>query len=303
MSKKSSSSRIRASPSALSTRASAVGAPCRANSSFSSEPAFTPIRIGTLRALASRAIRRTLSWYLMLPGLIRSPWIPASSAAIAYFHWKWMSATTGTVDFAAIAVSASASSQCGTATRTTSTPAATSDAICCRVALTSDVLVVVIDWTRMGASPPIVPSPTRTCRVFRRSASTSVSLPGRLAPEHVEHDLPVLRLVHLEQDQPLPAAEHRPAVGDRDRVGRGREKHRLHVRRAVAALVGLVEVLRAASEVVVRVIPLVGDESGHSRAEVLERPVLPLVDDERARRVGAEDDRGSLGHPRILDCA
>ena len=76
--------------------------------------------------------------------------MPASSAAIAYFHWKWMSATTGTVDFAAIATSASASSQCGTATRTMSTPAATSDAICCRVALMSAVFVVVIDWIGDG---------------------------------------------------------------------------------------------------------------------------------------------------------
>src|SRR5919197_1397237 len=225
MSKKDSSSRIRASFRALSTSASAVGAPCLARRSLSSEPAFTPIRIGTLRALASRAISRTLSWYLMLPGLIRNPWIPASSAAIAYFHWKWMSATTGTVDLAAIAVSASASSQWGTATRTMSTPAATNDAICCRVALMSAVFVVVIDWMRMGASPPIVTSPTRTCRVFRRSVSTrpvsqlppeghrSRSLleppsPQASAAEHVEHDLPALGLVHLEQDQPLPAAEH-----------------------------------------------------------------------------------------------
>ncbi len=121
-----------------------------ASRSFSSEPAFTPMRMGTSRALASRAISRTLSWYLMFPGLMRSPWIPASNAAIAYFHWKWMSATTGTVDFAAIATSASASSQCGTATRTMSTPAATSEAICCSVALMSAVFVVVIDWIETG---------------------------------------------------------------------------------------------------------------------------------------------------------
>jgi hypothetical protein len=109
----------------------------------------------------------------MFPGLIRRPWIPASSAAIAYFHWKWMSATTGTVDLDAIAVSAAASSQCGTATRTMSTPAATNEAICCNVALTSAVFVVVIDCTRIGASPPMVTSPTRTWRVFRRSVSTA----------------------------------------------------------------------------------------------------------------------------------
>ena len=63
-----------------------------------------------------------------------------------------MSATTGTVDLAAIATSASASSQCGTATRTMSTPAATRDAICCKVPSTSAVLVVVIDWIETGAS-------------------------------------------------------------------------------------------------------------------------------------------------------
>jgi hypothetical protein len=130
------------------------------------------MRIGTPRDFASRAIRRTLSWYLMLPGLMRSPWIPASSAAIAYFHWKWMSATTGTVDLAAMARRASASSQCGTATRTMSTPAATSAAICCSVALTSAVFVVVIDWTRIGASPPTVTPPTSTCLDFLRSTTT-----------------------------------------------------------------------------------------------------------------------------------
>ena len=95
--------------------------------------------------------------------------MPASSAAIAYFHWKWMSATTGTVDFAAIATSASASSQCGTATRTMSTPVATSEAICCSVALMSAVFVVVIDWIETGASPPIATRPSWSCRVFRRS--------------------------------------------------------------------------------------------------------------------------------------
>src|SRR3970040_991751 len=97
---------------------------------------------------------RTLSWYLMLPGLIRRPWIPASSAAIAYFHWKWMSATTGTVDFAAIALRASASSRAGRA---------------------------------------------------------SLSQATRSLPEHLEQDLALLRLVHLEQDEPLPPAEGRLA--------------------------------------------------------------------------------------------
>src|SRR5574341_343079 len=141
----------------------------------------------------------------MFPGLIRSPWMPASSAAIAYFHWKWMSATTGTVDFAAITTSASASSQCGTATRTMSTPAATSVAICWRVVLMSAVFVVVIDCTDTGASPPIATRPSWICRLLRRS--TTASLPASLLTEHVERDGAFLRLVHLEEDQALPGAE------------------------------------------------------------------------------------------------
>jgi hypothetical protein len=64
---------------------------------------------------------------------------------MAYFHWKWMSAITGIVACWAISLRASASSQCGTATRTISQPVATRAAICCRVALTSAVFVVVID--------------------------------------------------------------------------------------------------------------------------------------------------------------
>ena len=136
------------------------------------------MRMGTPRAFASRAMSRTLSWYLMLPGLMRSPWMPASSAAMAYFHWKWMSATTGTVDFAAMATSASASSQCGTATRTMSTPAATNEAICCSVALMSAVFVVVIDWIEMGASPPIFTEPIWIWRVSLRGVGISISSLG-----------------------------------------------------------------------------------------------------------------------------
>ena len=104
----------------------------------------------------------------MLPGFIRRPWTPPSRAAMAYFHWKWMSAITGMVACSAIALSACASSQCGTATRTISQPVATSAAICWSVALTSEVLVVVIDWTRTGASPPTSTQPTLIFRDFRR---------------------------------------------------------------------------------------------------------------------------------------
>ena len=83
-----------------------------------------------------------------------------------------MSAITGICDLAAIAGSASASSWDGHATRTMSQPAAVSSAICCSVALTSAVSVVVIDCTEIGWSLPTPTLPTISCLVLRRSAST-----------------------------------------------------------------------------------------------------------------------------------
>ncbi|SEG98347.1 hypothetical protein SAMN05444920_111292 [Nonomuraea solani] len=93
-------------------------------------------------------------------------------AANTYFGWKWMSAITGICDFPAMAGSASASSCDGTATLTIWQPAAVSSAICCSVALTSAVTVVVIDCTETGASPPTGTSPTMTCRETRRERRT-----------------------------------------------------------------------------------------------------------------------------------
>ena len=156
MSKKSSSSRIRASFSALSTSASGVGAPYFSSRSFSSEPAFTPMRIGTPRSFASRAISRTLSWYLMLPGidpqaLDARPRAPPSRTSTGSGCRRRPAPWTSRRSRRAPRRPPSA----GTATRTMSTPAATSDAICCSVALMSAVFVVVIDWIETGASPPI----------------------------------------------------------------------------------------------------------------------------------------------------
>jgi hypothetical protein len=48
----------------------------------------------------------------------------------------------------------STSSFLGTVTRISSQPASSRRRICSRVASTSKVLVVVIDWTRIGFSPP-----------------------------------------------------------------------------------------------------------------------------------------------------
>ena len=89
-----------------------------------------------------------------------------------------MSAMTGICDFIAMIGSASASSWLGTATRTMSQPVAVSSAICWSVALMSVVLVVVIDWTLIGASPPTRTLPTRICRVGRRGARTGAGAAG-----------------------------------------------------------------------------------------------------------------------------
>src|SRR5947208_4199199 len=212
-----------------------------------------------------------------------------------------MSATTGTVDFAAIATRASASSQCGTATRTMSTPAATSEAICCSVASMSAVFVVVMDWTLTGASPPIATRPSWICRDFLRSTMPTASVSVRSGTEHVERDGPVLRLVHLEEDQPLPAPEARLPGDHGDRVRRRRKEHRLDVRVAVLAFV-LVHVLGPYLEVVVRVVDAVmGNHLRDVAAEIFQCSVLPFVDQEGAGRVGTEGHHGAVGDTRILD--
>ena len=178
MSVKPCSSNSEHSHSADSTSAAAVARPYLASRRLSSDPAFTPIRIGIPAAEAARAISATLSSNaLMLPGLTRTAPQPASMAANTYFGWKWMSAMTGICDLRAISGSASASSCDGTATRTIWQPDAVSSAICCSVAFTSAVTVVVIDCTDTGAPPPTgtacLPLPTMIWRDLRRGASGS----------------------------------------------------------------------------------------------------------------------------------
>ncbi len=161
MSRKSCSSKRDASHRALSTSASGVALPYFCSRRLSSDPAFTPIRIGVPWSFAALAI--SLTWssnFLMLPGFTRTAAHPASIAANTYFGWKWMSAITGICDLRAIVASASASSCVGHATRTIWHPAAVSSAICCSVAPMSEVRVVVIDCTDTGASPPTATGPT-----------------------------------------------------------------------------------------------------------------------------------------------
>src|SRR5512139_3022064 len=171
MSRKPCSSNSEHSHNADSTSASAVALPYFCSSRGSSEPALTPIRIGTPAPIAAFAISPTLSSnFLILPGFTRTAAQPASIAANTYRGWKWMSAITGICDFFAIAGSASTSSWDGTATRTIWQPAAVSSAICWSVALTSAVRVVVIDCTETGAPPPTGTEPTMIWRLGRRGA-------------------------------------------------------------------------------------------------------------------------------------
>src|SRR5438094_8808565 len=143
-----------------------------------------------------------------------------------------------------------------------STPAATSEAICCSVALTSDVLVVVIDWMLMGASPPTSTRPSRSVLDVRRSVSMAgVSIPraraasaGGAAPsfaEHMEDHAPAHRLglVQLQEHQSLPASEHGLTHRDRDRVRGLAQEHLAYVRAPVGTFVRLLEVLRPARQV------------------------------------------------------
>jgi hypothetical protein len=179
MSWKSCSAKRLASHRADSASASGVALPCLASRRLSSEPALTPIRIGVPWSFAACAICLTWSSNLrMLPGFTRTAAQPASIAAKTYFGWKWMSAITGIWDLRAIAGSASASSWLGQATRTMSQPEAVSSAICWRVALTSEVSVVVMDWTEIGCSLPTPTGPTCSCRVFRRGARVGAGVDG-----------------------------------------------------------------------------------------------------------------------------
>ena len=112
--------------------------------------------------------------------------------------------------------------------------------------------MVVIDCIRMGASPPTVDVPhpdlarpsafgkhgciqcTDGCDRPRR---------GRYSPNTWNTIVPVLRVVQLEQQEPLPLAEHRLAARDGDGVRGRAHHHRLDVGLAVLALVPFVEVL------------------------------------------------------------
>src|SRR3954454_25349036 len=226
MSRKPCSSNSEHSHSALSTNASGVALPYLASSRLSSEPALTPIRMGTPAPEAAAAISLTLSSNCrILPGLTRNAAQPASIAAKTYFGWKWMSAITGICDFFAIAGSASTSSCDGTATLTIWQPDAVSSAICWSVALTSAVSVVVIDCTLTGAPPPTGTLPTmiwRLCRRGARGGGGTAGIPRLTAVTFASPGEDRDRVDHVRGD-----GQQREGAADQDH--RVRERHELVV--------------------------------------------------------------------------
>src|SRR3954454_17003236 len=134
-----------------------------------------------------------------------------------------MSAITGICDFRAMAGSASTSSWDGTATRTIWQPEAVSSAICCKVAFTSEVSVVVIDCTLTGAPPPTGTLPTMICRLRRRGASGGGGTAGIPRLTAVTFASPVEDLDRVDDvggrgQQGERAADQDDCVGDRHQL-------------------------------------------------------------------------------------
>src|SRR5918996_6304296 len=125
-----------------------------------------------------------------------------------------MSATSGMRICRLISPSFSAASRTGTAHRTMSHPAASSDQISRRVVWTSRVSVFVIDWTVMGASPPTFTPPTWICRLLRRVIMSPLSGES----EQVDpHEIVVERVAHEQHEEHEPQLLGRLPLPQRQR--------------------------------------------------------------------------------------
>src|ERR671925_1590149 len=109
-----------------------------------------------------------------------------------------MSAISGIRIWRLISPSFSAASRTGTAQRTMSQPAASSDQISSSVACTSRVSVLVIDCTVIGAPPPTLTLPSWICRVVRRLIIRALPSEELEPPETVQV---VPQRIHHEQHQ------------------------------------------------------------------------------------------------------
>ena len=147
--------------SALSTSASAVGRPYLATSFLSSEPAFTPMRIGMLALLGRVGHLFDVLGIAHVAGVQPQPVHAGLDRHQCQAHGE---VDVGDDRHAALARrwsgSASASPSWGTATRTMSAPCVASSCTWISVASTSSVFVAVIDWIDMGAPPPTATFPT-----------------------------------------------------------------------------------------------------------------------------------------------
>ena len=167
MSRKPCSSNSEHSHSADSTSASGVALPYFSSSRLSSEPALTPIRIGM--PASPRRLRDLLDLVVELPDVARVD--PDRRAAGVDRGEDVLRLEVDVGDHRDLRLAGDRRQRVGvvlasgTATRTIWQPDAVSSAICCRVALTSAVSVVVIDCTETGASPPTGTAPTLIWRV------------------------------------------------------------------------------------------------------------------------------------------
>src|SRR5215467_1586018 len=152
-----------------------------------------------------------------LPGLIRylsSVRAHSGCSASSLCPLKWKSPTSGTSHPMASRRSrmrgtCAAASAVFTVTRTISEPARASSATCFAVASASAVSVLVIDWTRIGAPPPMSALPTRTCRVVCL-AMTVMALSFQREPGDLDLDvgLQIDGLVVVDQAHVRRVADH-----------------------------------------------------------------------------------------------
>ena len=185
---------MRANSSALSTIPSGVS-PYRFMMRSLSEPWFVPMRMATLRSwhrrtsgvnrsrMRSNSAAYCSSVYSLTANFLESAKLPGltrtfsthRAASIAASGLKWMSATMGTSQPRSSSPRLMnsrlrASLTVGAVIRTISHPTAARSIVCWMLASVSIVSQVIIDWTRIGWSPPIPTLPTITSRVRRRRA-------------------------------------------------------------------------------------------------------------------------------------
>jgi mycothiol synthase len=118
----------------------------------------------------------------------------------------------------------------------------------------------------------------------------------------LEDACPRLRLIELEQQQPLPRSQGglAPLYWD-DLRGRS-EDHLRNVSRTVCPLIGD-QVLRSAGEIVVRVVGGGRDEVFETGLEVLKRTVLVFVNQDAAGCVRTERDGTTVDDTGVLYCS